>query len=130
MRKTEFKNKTFYYLLIIVIAGLLIYNTLVSIKTSNLYGTIPIFIEIVLLILIFTRDKYAKMAIYLWTVVALIISGGAELAASLTEGFNDHFTVVNTNSLIYNLLIFAVGILIIDYTRRTVFVIFVDSDVI
>ena len=81
---------------------------------------IPILIEIALLILILTKNQYAKLSILIWAVIALIIGFGFELIASLIDDFNTDFQATEIDSLIYNTLGLIAGILIIDYTKRTV----------
>jgi hypothetical protein len=120
MGKTVFKNRLFYILLIGFIIIFLIYNSYVFIKSSDIYVLIPILIEIALLILILTKNQYAKLSILIWAVIALIIGFGFELIASLIDDFNTDFQATEIDSLIYNTLGLIAGILIIDYTKRTV----------
>ena len=56
MKKTIFANRLFYILLISFIITLFVYNGFVVIKSSNIYGLIPMVIEIGLLMLIFTKS--------------------------------------------------------------------------
>ena len=122
MKKTVFKNRLFYILLIGFIIILLMYNCFISIKSSNIYGLIPFLVEIILLVLIFTKNQYAKLSILIWTVIALIIGSGFEVIADLMDDFNTDFKATKIDSFIYNVLGLIVGILILDYTRRTVVV--------
>ena len=123
MGKTVFKNRLFYILLIGLIVIFLTYNCHVLIKSSDIYVLIPILIEIALLILILTKNQYARLSILIWAVIALIIGFGFELIASLIDDFNTKFQATRIESLIYNTLGLVAGILIIDYTKRTVIVV-------
>lgn len=118
MKKVIFKNKLFYIFLICFISILLLYNLFVFKKTNNLGVLIPIVIEIVLLFLISTNHRYAKIGIYLWTTICLIIGFGFEAIADLMDGISKD----NLNSIIYNTIGLFAGILIIHYTRITVLV--------
>jgi hypothetical protein len=79
-----------------------------------------VLIEIILLILIFEKHRYAKAGIFIWAIVGLIAGCGFGLTASLMDGFNNNFTPFKIGAMIYNLSGLAIGILIIDYTKRTV----------
>ena len=123
MKETVFRNRLFYILLIGFIVVLMMYNCFISIRSSNIYGLIPILIEIVLLILIFTKNQYARLGILIWTVIALIIGSGFEVIADVMDDFNNDFkAATQIDSFMYNILGLIAGILIIDYTRRTVIV--------
>ncbi len=128
MKKTIFKNKLFYKLLIAFIIILLIYNGYASIIARNIYGAIPICFGSILLVLIFKKNQYAKIAILIWAIVALIIANGLEVIADLMDVLNDNFKRSQLDSLIYSSIVLAIGILIVDYTRRTVAVISADEN--
>lgn len=127
MKKTIFKNKLFYNLLIIFIIVLLVNNGYISIKTNNIYGAIPIFTGVILLILIFTNNQYAKIAILVWVIAAFILFNGLEIIADFMDILNNNFDASKIGSLIYSIIVFVIGILIVDYTRRTVSVIRIDD---
>jgi hypothetical protein len=124
MKKVLFKNKAFYRLLLAYLLLLVTYNVYATFKATNLYCLLPIFIQIALLIFILTKDKNAKLFIQIWVIVALIIGSGAEIMANLLEGFEN----LKLNSFIFNGLQLGIGLLIWDYTRRTVIVVSPDSN--
>jgi hypothetical protein len=124
MKKVIFANKSFYSLLIGFIIVLMLYNIWISIRANNIYGIVPIFIEIVLLILIFTKNQYAKIVIMVWVVIALMIGPGFEIIANLMDDFENNFKIFNIESFIYNIICLAIGILIFDYTKRTISVVY------
>jgi hypothetical protein len=128
MKKSVFTNKIFYYLLVAFIIALLIYNSILSIKDNNIYGIIPIAIEIALLVLIFTKDRYAKLSIIIWAVIFSIIGNGFDAIAYLMDAFNDGFKTIPLYSFLYDIVGLVIGILIIDYTRRTVILERVSSE--
>jgi len=121
--KTVFKNKTFFYLLVSLISILLFWNLYALISTGNVWAILPIFIQIVLLILIFTNHRYARVGIMAWTIIVLIGASALGLLASLFDIGNDLIDstkTTNTNDIIYKLIQLIVGVLILDFTRRTV----------
>jgi hypothetical protein len=81
---------------------------------------ISIFIETILLVLIFTKSRYPKLSIIIWAAIALIIGFGLELIGDLLSDFNTNFESFKFNVFIYNISQLVIGILILDYTRRTV----------
>jgi hypothetical protein len=123
MKVVIFKNKIFYSLLTAYLILLLIYN-LYATLTGNLFGLIPVSIQIALIILILIKNKYAKLFIQIWVIVALFIGSGLEIIVELLQGFEDFKLTL----LMYNLFQFGIGLLILDYTRRTVIVAFPDSN--
>ncbi|WP_394772396.1 hypothetical protein [Mucilaginibacter sp.] len=85
---------------------------------------VPIFIEIVLLVLILTKSQYVKTGIIIWASVFFIVGYGSGLAAQLMDAFNDNFATLKIGSLIENSIGLAVGMLIIGYTRSTVVLVY------
>ncbi len=128
MKKSVFTNRIFYILLIGFIIILLAYNCVISIKASNFYGLITIFIEIILLALILKKNRYAKLAIIMWAILFSLVGCGSGLIANLMDDFNNDFSAFNIYLFIYNIIGLAIGILIIDYTRRTVILVSSDAD--
>ena len=121
--KTVFKNKTFFYLLISFISILLLWNLYTLISAGNVWAILPILIQTVLLILIFTNNQYARVSIIAWTIIVLIGASALGLLASLFDIGNDLIDstkVTDTNDIIYKLIQLILGILILDFTRRTV----------
>jgi hypothetical protein len=121
--KTVFKNKTFFYVLIGFISFFLLWNLYTLISTGNIWALLPISIQIVLLILIFTNHQYARVSIIVWAIVAFVGSSAAGLLASLLDIGNDLIDstkVTDTNYIIQKLTQLVLGVLILDFTRRTV----------
>lgn len=128
MKKVVFTNKLFRSLLIGFIIILSLFNIYAVLKTGSAYGIASIIIEIVLLILILSKNQYTKISILIWAIVALIIGFGFEMVAELLDGLNNDFKTFKIDSFIYNTIGLVIGILIIDYTRRTVVVTLVDGN--
>jgi|SRR6185437_13505568 len=128
MKNSVFTNRVFYILLICFIIILLVYNCVISIKARYIYGLIPIFVEVLLLSLIFTKNRYAKLTIIIWAILFLIVGCGSGLIADLMDDFNNDFSTFKIYQFIYNIIGLAIGILIIDYTKRTVILVSSDTD--
>lgn len=120
MKKAIFANKLFFIFIVSLIIILLAYNFFVTARSMNIYGIIPIFFEIVLLVLIITKNQYVKLAIIIWASISFIVGCGFEFVADLMDLINDDFKKLKIESTIQSAIGLALGILIITYTRRTV----------
>ncbi len=123
VRRTFFSNKIFFYFLVGCIAAFLLWNLYAFINTLNIYLLIPVLFQLVLLVLILTRDKYARTAIIIWAIV-LIIAPSLELLADVMDLGNNlldnDFKGLDVYNIIYFLALLVGGILVLDFTRRTV----------
>jgi hypothetical protein len=123
MKKSVFKNKTFFYLLIGCIPAFLLWNLYALIGTGNIYALIPAFSQVILLVLILTRDKYARIAIIIWAIILIIGPSLGLLADVLDIGNNlwdNDFKGIDVYNVVNVLVQLAGGILVLDFTRRTV----------
>jgi hypothetical protein len=121
--KTVFKNKTFFYLLISFICILLLWNLYALISAGSIWAIVAVLIQIVLLILIVTNHQYARISIIAWTIIAFVGSCILGLLASLLDIGNDLIDKTkstDTNYIVFKLIQLIIGILILDFTRRTV----------
>jgi hypothetical protein len=130
--KTVFKNQTFFYLLISFISILILWNVYGGIINENIWAIIPVLIEIVLLLFIFNRYEHARIAIIVWTAIALIAAPACGLLATLFDignNFIDNQTgAIGIYGVVLNVIDLAVGVLILDYTRRTIKVEFPENE--
>jgi len=96
----------------------MVYN-LYAVILGNVYGLIPIAIQATILFLIYKRNEYARIFILVWSVVVLLIANLFEIIGDLMD---KGFDAIQSFSFLSNLVQLIVAILIVDYTRRTVFV--------
>ena len=118
--KTYFNNITFYWILISLISLLLLLNLLTFIVTINPIALLPIIIQSVLLYLMFTKHKYAKIGIKIWTILFLIIANGLQFLGAILQiigGGNPNTTILDYLKFLILILI-GVGILI--FTNKTI----------
>jgi len=73
MKKTLFANSNFYYGVIVYLIILLIWNILNVIR-GNILGLLPAFIQIALVMLIITKNHYAKIGLKFFSLVVLIVA--------------------------------------------------------
>lgn len=76
MKRTVFKNQPFYWIVILIIGGLLIYNLYLIVSYANFITGLPIIIQSALMALIFLRHKYAKIGIKIWAILFLVAASG------------------------------------------------------
>lgn len=126
MKTIVFTNKKFYGLLVVYIVLLLIYNFYMAINVNFIFGIIPVSIQVILLILIFTKVSYARLSIMIWAIVFLIIGYSLKLIGDILVDFSNNFKTFKGNKYIYNMVELSIGIVIADYTRRTVVIISKD----
>lgn len=77
MKKVNFKNKIYYYSLILILAVLLIVNVR-QLLAQNWKMIIPVIVQILLLFMIFSKNHYSRIAIKIWLII-LLITGSIQL---------------------------------------------------
>lgn len=127
MRQSHFSNQTVYWTIIAIIGGLIIWNLYATIIMGNLIGLLPITIQGILISLILTKNKYAKIGIKIWAIIFMAIASGLQFTGQLLQDAADNFA--NANSLYYIMrgLIFLVGILIVIFVNKTVDIIEIEK---
>ena len=120
--KTEFKNIFFYWLLVGLIGFMLIWNIISLIFQFNLLTFLPITIQIFLLYLILSKNKYAKIGIKIWTILFVITAFGLQFLGKTLKIFADGFIAFNPAEYFRVLFFLIIGILILVFTVKTVVV--------
>jgi len=128
MKRTSFKNSNFYWILIIYLCGLLIWNLYLTINYSNLLGLLPITIQIVLLTLIFMKHEYAKIGIKIWAILVLILGSGLQFVGRLLNGLSDGFSNVDIEYYLTTGLTVIIGVILLIYTNETVEIVEVEKE--
>ena len=106
----------FYYLLISYLIILICWNSY-AILNGNLIGIIPIVIQLIIIYLIFDKNKLAKIGIKIWSII-LIAGPSLSILGGLlkTVGGID----LDVNKLIERIIMLSIGILIFYYNDKTV----------
>ena len=127
MKETEFKNKYFYWIIILIVGGLLLKTIFTTFYYNQSFGIYPIIVLFLLLISILTKHKYARIGILIWTTLFLLVFSIVQIARGLFENFKYG---IDINWLEYYLLIsvnLTVGIFVLFYTLKTTKVITVST---
>ena len=124
MERTIFKNSIFYWLLIGYLGVVLIWNGYTT-AMGNLYGLIPLTVQMILIYLIFDKNKFAKVGIKIWSIL-LIIGPGLSILGGLLKSiagenmdFNETFT---------NLIMLTIGITVFYFNNKTVEIVIMKND--
>ncbi|HYK77312.1 MAG TPA: hypothetical protein VEV16_10065 [Daejeonella sp.] len=120
MNQINFKSKAFFYCLIFVFSALLIWNLYLTIFYSNLLGLIPITIQGAILVMIFLRNRYTKIAIKVWALIFLIIGPGLQLVGRLLQDFVDNFANADLNHYLTKSLNLIIGLLLTIYAEQAI----------
>ncbi len=118
MEKTKFNNQLFLYLLIAFIIVLLGWNAYV-IVTGNIMAVISIIIPLVVLFLIFDKNKYAKNGINIWSII-IMIGSLMSITGRIIKIMVDENVTLDINKFIKNSIILTIGALILYFTKTTV----------
>ena len=127
MKETEFKNKYFYWIIILIVGGLLLKTIFTTFYYNQSVGIFPMIIQFLLLVFILTKHKYARIGIIIWTTLFLLVFSAVQLAQGLVRNFNNG---IDISWLQYYLLIsvnLIVGTLVLFYTIKTTKVIMVNT---
>lgn len=127
MKETEFKNKYFYWIIILIVGGLLLKTIFTTFYYNQSVGIFPMIIQFLLLVFILTKHKYARIGIIIWTTLFLLVFSAVQLAQGLVRNFNNG---IDLSWLQYYLLIsvnLIVGTLVLFYTIKTTKVIIVNT---
>ena len=127
MKKSHFTNQTVFWVILVIIGGLMIWNLYATVATGKLIGLLPITIQAVLMGLILTENQYAKVGVKIWAIIFLAIASGLQFIGRLLQDTADNFA--NADALHYITTGFKVlvGIMIVVFVNRTVEVVEIEK---
>jgi hypothetical protein len=120
--RTVFKNKTFYYLFVSYILLLIFYNLYTGIRSGNSSVMLPITIQSVLLLLVLSHRKYARIAIIVWTAFFQIGGFALMVLGALLNMTVKGFQGFSFYTFIFKVIEIIIGIVILSYVKRTVII--------
>lgn len=121
MQVTEFKNQTFYFCVLALLSCLILYNCYVIITFQEVWGIIPILIQAVIIGMIITKHRFARLILKIWAIVFLIIGSSLQI---LGQGIQDILDdrVVDFVFYIVATINLLIGSLVVYFTNTTVVV--------
>lgn len=127
MKRTTFKNKTFYCIIILILFGLLIQNLYSIISQFRIIGLLPIMIQSALLTLIFIKHEYVKIGIKIWAIIFLAVASGLQFIGRLLQylgkylqGLSEGLSTLDIQHYLTTGVTMVIGILVVFYTNKTV----------
>ena len=112
MEKAIFTDKIFYYGIIMFISILLLYNVYSILSNFELRLIMPIFIQIILLILIFNKHKLIKLLLKIWSGIFLVGAFTLIILGGLLKGLADGFKYFNFLDYIPSIIFLLIGIVV------------------
>ena len=119
MEKTIFNNQTFKGLIIAALAVLLCWNTYTFLISQSLIALIPAFVQLIVLILILTQNKYAKIGITVWSIILIVGPSLSILGKTLKVLAGDDI-LSKIGPLLIQIVILFAGLTIYHYNKTTV----------
>ena len=127
MKKSHFTNLTVYWTIITIIGGLFIWNLYAFINSGLFIGLLPMVIQAVLLVLIFTKNQFAKIGIKIWAILFLAIAYGLKFIGRLIQDLVENFSNIDPTYYLIAVIGIILGISITYYINRTVDIIEVEK---
>ncbi|PWN72239.1 hypothetical protein C1631_006470 [Chryseobacterium phosphatilyticum] len=120
MNKSEFKSIVFYYFLIILLSGLLLFN-LYSIYVSSDWSILfPIGIQLLLLILVFIKFSKIKLLLKIWSLIFLIIAPIMQLLGKLLKDASYDYQFFDIRIYVIPFIMLIMGIVVFYFTSVTI----------
>lgn len=119
MEKTVFTNQTFYTLILLGIGILISWNLYIFSISQNLIALLPTFVQFILLVLIMSKSKHAKLGIKIWAIV-LIVGPSFSIVGKTIQVLLGDDVIGKVGPLVIQILILFAGLTIYHYNNTTV----------
>jgi len=123
MEQSIFKNKSFYYLLISYLIILILWNSY-TVTKGVLIGILPIMIQLILLYLIFDKNKLTKKGIKIWSIIIILGNGISLFAKLLKITLGDEIIITD---LLNKFVFLTTGILIYVFNEKYTEIVKIDN---
>lgn len=114
--KTVFKNQTFQALVVAALGILMAVNLFNTIFALSYISLLPFAVQATVLVLVLTKDKYAKSAINIWSILLMVGSGFSLLGKIIFLTIGDN---VELGSLFLQAIFLSIGIAVYYYNMET-----------
>ena len=112
-----FKNKYFYLALVVLISALLLYNAWNLIQSKDLTILLPVFIQVILLILIFSKSKLVKIALQIWSIIFFLIAGLMQVVGKFLIDLSQGFVQFDIRNYFLAFSLVIIGFFILSFTN-------------
>lgn len=121
MQVTEFKNQTFYFCVLALLACLILYNCYVILTFQEIWGIIPILIQAVIIGMIITKHRFAKIVLKIWAIIFLVVGSILQIVGQGIQDIGDH-RIVDYMFYLVAAINLIVGSLVVYFTSTSVIV--------
>lgn len=127
MKKVKFNSEIYFWIISSILILLMAYNLYVTLVQRLLMGLLPIIIQSVLLVLLFTKNRMAKIGVKIWSMVFLVIASGLQLIGKLIVDAAESFANMNLGFYFQTTLSLIIGLLIFIFAEKTIEIIEVED---
>ncbi len=120
MKKANFSNQLVYWLIIVLLSGLIISNIINTISSGRLIGILPIAIQAGLLTLVLHKNQYAKIGVKIWVLIFMILASGLQFVGQLLQDAANNFAGIKVQYYLSTGFKTLLGIVIVIAVNRTV----------
>ena len=120
MNKSEFKSVVFYYFLMILLSGLLLFNVYSISISRDWFILFPIAIQLLLLILVFIKFSKIKLLLKIWSLIFLIIAPIMQLLGKLLKDASYNYQFFDIRIYIIPFMMLIMGIIVFYFTLVTI----------
>lgn len=119
MKQLKILDNTYYQILIGLLGALALYNLYTAIISGNLWGSLPVLIQSILIYLLISKHPISKIAVKLWVIFAFFGAQGAKLIGmgiqawtKQMRGDANAWEMITTDRAIYSLIFLLAGVII------------------
>ncbi len=127
MKKSHFSNPIVYWLVILFLSLIMLWNIYAIFVSGRLIGLLTVGIQVVLLGLILTKNQYAKIGIIVWTIVFMVLASGLQFVGRLIKDAAYNFAQADVKHYISTGITMLIGVLIVVLVRKTVHIVEVEA---
>jgi len=128
MKQTEFKNKYFYWAIILIVGGLLLKTVFKTFYYNESIGITPMILQFLLFVFILFKHKFARIGIIIWTILFLLLFSLIQLIQGIVKNLNSgidsswiqYYSLISINVI--------AGIVILFYTIKTTKIVFIKKE--
>lgn len=120
MNKSKFKSIFFFYFLIVLLSGLLIFNIYTIIISHDFYIILPILIQLFLLSFVIIKHSKIKLLLKIWSLVFFIIAPTMQIVGKLLKDASYDYQFFDIKLYITPCIMLLFGCFIFYFSSKTI----------
>ena len=120
MKISRFDNNTVFWSIIALLGVLLLWNLYTTIASGNLIGLLPITIQAIVIVLVLTKNQYAKIVIKIWLIIFIILGPSLQFIGQFLQDIANSFTNADILYYLDKAIRILIGVTLLIYVNRTV----------